>query len=73
MPRGIKPYLKSEEKRTNTVTLRFSELELQAIKDLHQNELPDHPFSTYIRNKLVSLTQDSVIRLEYRITNKKSK
>lgn len=58
MPRGIKPYLKPEEKRTNTVTLRFSKLELQAIQELHQHELPEQPFSTYLRDKLVSLTLD---------------
>ena len=58
MPRGIKAYLKPEEKRTNTVTLRFSELELQAIKELHQNELPEQPFSSYLRDKLISLTLD---------------
>ena len=58
MPRGIKPYLKPEEKRAKTVTLRFSKLELQAIKELHQNELPEQPFSSYLRDKLISLTLD---------------
>lgn len=58
MARGIKPYLKPEEKRSKTITLRFSDLELQAIKKLHKQELPSQPFSSYLRDKLVSLTLD---------------